>query len=92
MCLLCRVTYPFRASPFHHPFMRDILKRNINHLKAIHNDLVCIVYGTILWSCVKVIGYLTVERPIKKTKDAKLEKMAGDMALGYSNIKVIKML
>ncbi|MCS3163190.1 hypothetical protein NXX71_23135 [Bacteroides faecis] len=33
----CRVAYSFRfplyfrACPFHHPFMRDTLKRNINH-------------------------------------------------------------
>lgn len=34
---LCRVAhsfrypFPFRSSPFHHPFLRDTLNRNINH-------------------------------------------------------------
>ena len=26
-----RYPFPFRSSPFHHPFLRDTLKRNINH-------------------------------------------------------------
>ena len=29
--ILFRYPFPFRSSPFHHPFLRDTLKRNINH-------------------------------------------------------------